>query len=460
MPLPLRAGPLVAACGALAAATLLLPGAPTYDPWAWLLWGRELWTLEVSTAEGPAWKPLTVLLAAPLTLSGAAAPDLWLWLARAGALAGVGLAARVAWRLGGGSWLAAGAAALGVGLAGGYAWGAAQGASEGLLVALGLAAWERALAGRHRAALGWAALAALVRVEVWPFLGVYALWRAGGRPRALGALGLAGLAILALWFVPEWLSSGDPLRSSSRARVPNPGQPALAGLPALASLRTTLELPLLPLALCAPLGLLAATRTDRRRAVLPSLAGAAWLALVAVMAQAGFSGEARYALPGVALLAVGGGAGLGRLVALRPGATRPPVVRVPALAAGVVLAATVLVAAGRVQGLLEATPRLAHAARVVDDLDDAVRVAGGREAVLGCGRPAVGAYRGPLLAWALEVPKQRVDFTVGEDSVVFRSRLRPGGPVSPPPPPAVRTQVRAGEWTVLAPCDLPVREPL
>ncbi|HEV2770309.1 MAG TPA: hypothetical protein VGV40_09025, partial [Solirubrobacteraceae bacterium] len=93
MPLPLRARPLLAACVALAAATLLLPGAPTYDPWAWLLWGRELWSLELSTAEGPAWKPLTVALAAPLTLFGAAAPDLWLALARAGALAGVALAA-------------------------------------------------------------------------------------------------------------------------------------------------------------------------------------------------------------------------------------------------------------------------------------------------------------------------------------------------------------------------------
>ena len=219
---------------------------------------------------------------------------------------------------------------------------------------------------------------------------------------------------------------------------------------------------LLAFTLCASLSLLAAPGSSRVRAVLPALAGAAWLALVAVTAQVGFSGEPRYALPGVALLAVGGGVGLARLLALgssgRPPPPRPRRPIVPALAAGAagaVLVATAVVTVGRVHNFVEVSPRLVHAARVVDDLDNAVGVAGGREAILGCGRPVVGPYRGPMLAWALEVPKQRVDFTAGEDSVIFRSRLRPGGPIAPPPPPATRTLVLAGEWTVLAPCDLP-----
>ena len=38
--------------------------------------------------------------------------------------------------------------------------------------------------------------------------------------------------------------------------------------------------------------------------------GAAWIALVALMAQLGFSGEWRYAVPGAAAIAIAGGAGL------------------------------------------------------------------------------------------------------------------------------------------------------
>ena len=60
---------------------------------------------------------------------------------------------------------------------------------------------------------------------------------------------LAALAVLvpAAWFVPEWLGSGDVLRSGARARVPNPGQPALAEVPALASLWAAAKLLLVPL---------------------------------------------------------------------------------------------------------------------------------------------------------------------------------------------------------------------
>jgi hypothetical protein len=37
---------LIAACLALASLSLLLPSEPSYDPWAWLVWGRELAHLE------------------------------------------------------------------------------------------------------------------------------------------------------------------------------------------------------------------------------------------------------------------------------------------------------------------------------------------------------------------------------------------------------------------------------
>src|ERR671914_392193 len=55
---------LSAACLALASLSLVLPSEPSYDPWAWLVWGRELAHFELDTAGGPSWKPLPVALLA------------------------------------------------------------------------------------------------------------------------------------------------------------------------------------------------------------------------------------------------------------------------------------------------------------------------------------------------------------------------------------------------------------
>ena len=48
----------------LAAASLLLPSQPSYDPLAWLIWGRELAHFQLDTAGGPSWKPLPVFVTA------------------------------------------------------------------------------------------------------------------------------------------------------------------------------------------------------------------------------------------------------------------------------------------------------------------------------------------------------------------------------------------------------------
>src|SRR5213078_265963 len=63
-------------CVALAAASLALPSAPTYDPWAWIVFGRELVLPGpgFSTIASTGWKPLAVLFTAPLSLAGSAAP--------------------------------------------------------------------------------------------------------------------------------------------------------------------------------------------------------------------------------------------------------------------------------------------------------------------------------------------------------------------------------------------------
>ena len=92
---PLRlAVPLTVA--ALAAASLLLPFAPLYDVWAWLVWGHEITGLDLDTGAGPSWKPLPVVFTTAFAPTGDAAPELWLVVARMGWLASIALA----WRLG------------------------------------------------------------------------------------------------------------------------------------------------------------------------------------------------------------------------------------------------------------------------------------------------------------------------------------------------------------------------
>src|SRR5262249_21451653 len=86
----------------LAALTLLMPSAPTYDPWAWIVWGREIAHLNLSTVDGPSWKPLPVIFTTVFSLAGGAAPALWVLVARAGAIAAVVMTFRVTRRLGGG----------------------------------------------------------------------------------------------------------------------------------------------------------------------------------------------------------------------------------------------------------------------------------------------------------------------------------------------------------------------
>nr|MBA3262273.1 hypothetical protein [Thermoleophilaceae bacterium] len=77
----------------------VVPAAPGYDPWMWLLWGRELMGGGLDTAEGPAFKPLPVAVCTLLAPLGPAAPTAWLIIARAGVLAAVALAALLAHRL-------------------------------------------------------------------------------------------------------------------------------------------------------------------------------------------------------------------------------------------------------------------------------------------------------------------------------------------------------------------------
>ena len=81
------------------ALSLLIPSTPSYDPWAWIVWGREIVHLKLQTTGGPSWKPLPMIFTVPFALFGNAEPNLWLVVARAGAVAAVVMVFRLSFRL-------------------------------------------------------------------------------------------------------------------------------------------------------------------------------------------------------------------------------------------------------------------------------------------------------------------------------------------------------------------------
>jgi hypothetical protein len=432
---------------------LVVDPAPAYDPWAWLLWGGQLSAGTLNTLDGPSFKPLPVAVATLLAPLGPASVWLWAAVARAGAALAVVLAYRAGHRLAQGSMVAGILAALGVALCGGYLELAVSGMSEGILLALALAGAEAWRSGHPRWALACGVAAGLVRVETWPFLlsaGVVA-WRR--RPQDRPFLGAVAVLVPLAWTLPELVGSGQALRSATRALVPNPGQPGLSDFPALTSLRAALTLALWPIWV----GLaLASWRGWRRRdevaqrLLVPAAVGLIWIGIVAAMAHVGFSGEPRYAVPGVALVAVSGATGLvvtGRRVSSGG-------VRAPGVAIGMAILLVVTAAVPRIGDAAALADVQAYQWRLQGDLAKVVVDVGGTGAILACGRPFVGPLRGPLLARHLGVPRHRVEPDEAPEApgVVFRSALHAGEAPAPDIPVGFRPVAQVGLWQVLADC--------
>jgi hypothetical protein len=448
---------LVAACLGAAALSLALPSSPTYDPWAWIVWGREITELDLDTRYGPSWKPLPVLFTTPFAVLGDAAPPLWLVVARAGAILAVVMAYRLASRLTGGGrvgLLAGIAAALGLVFTEGWVRNGALGNSEGLLVACVLLAVDRHLDGARGQALAAAFGAALLRPEVWPFLGLYAvfLWLKEPRLRPFAAAGVLLLPVL--WLLPDLVATGELLRSSTRAQEPAPGSPAFAERPALEVASRAASIP--PVAVVAafaaalPLAVVS-WRRDRRMSPLLglSLAAIAFVVLVALMTEAGYSGNLRYLLLPAALMAVAGAAAVAQL-ARRAGGRLAALVGV--LAAVALLASAAL----HVPVLRTDLEELAFEGRLYHDLGRAVSEADGA-GVADCGRPVTGPFHVPAVAWHLHVHTGTVGLEPEPETIVFRAPTRPGTSAAPPLSalenvPAV---AREGEWEVFATCPLP-----
>jgi hypothetical protein len=433
----------------LAALSLLLADGPAYDPWSWIVWGREIAHLKLVTAGGPTWKPLPVLFTTLFAVFAGAAPDMWLVVARAGGVAAVALAFILAGRLADdgehgrtGPLVAGAAAALGLLTLYQFAGGVATGESEGLLVALTLLAILRVLDGAPRQALVLGFAAGLLRPEVWPFLGAYGiwLWRRDPGTRVLIAALLA--LIPALWFLPELWGSGSLTRGVQWAQYPRQGSPALARCPFCSEISAS-AWPLLTMPFRVGLVLaLGSSAFVVRRRPLPAVAslGLAWVLGEALLTQIGFSGSDRYLTAPLALLIVSGAAGWGLVVRRRRAA-------VPAVALTVALS---VVAFGRGPHLGPQLDGARLQARIRTAFSNIAAVASAPR-LQACGAIQTNPSEAPLAAWTLGLPLKRTESDRGD--VVIQSGGASSAALSPAAPggyrlaadtPAVRVFIRAG----------------
>jgi len=452
---------LLAGCFLAATLSLLLPSEPSYDPWAWLVWGREIPLLELDTRGGPSWKPLTVAVTtvfAPLAkLEDGIPPTLWLVVARAFGLLALVLAYRLAARLAGPErWARIGAglvAATALALAPQWLRYLAHGNEAPMAVAFMLWGVERHFEGARMQAFALGILACLIRPEVFPFVAVYALflWRAepGTRLRVTGLLALLPL----LWLVPEWIGSGNPVDAGRQATSEPSWSLSLADRPWAAALERAHRLAGLQLELAALAAVLFAIRA-RDRVVL-ALAGVAvaWTGLYVGMTQAGFSGSPRYFLPTIVLLCLLAGVGTVRVAELA--ASLVSRLRFPRAALAGRTAAAALLLAGAwpyLESRADDVERQAEVAEELtelhEDLELAVAEAGGRDRVNAVGSPAVNRAFHTHLAWLLHIPLRTVEIGHGQ-ALVFDANTTLSAP-APIRRPIRRREVVAqvGAWEV------------
>jgi hypothetical protein len=462
----------------IAALSLLIPSTPSYDPWAWLVWGREIIHLNLHTTGGPTWKPLPVIFTTIFALFGKASPDLWLLVARAGALMAVAMTFKVALRIArelvavpadAVGWVrrmtmlpilfAAAVAAASLANSKGFVTDNALGYSEGLMTALVLIALDRHLDGHRRQAFAIGFFAALDRPELWALWGPYGLylwWRDPGARKLV-----AGLFVLipVLWFGPELWGSGHLFRGVTRAQHVRSNSAALAKCPFCTEFRQHAwprvmlrikAVALLAMA-AAAFGLWETRASWWRRG--PLLAGARgrlmllvagavgwlWWIGISVLTQAGFSGNDRYLVLGSALISIAGGVGwawAAATVATLAQRRAPAVRRRLGWAAGLAtaVAAAILIAAPPWIGpSIIDVPATHHAlvyqARLRTGLQQVVSRLGSSR-ILRCGTVMTEGFQVPMLAWDLGVHTARVEAPPVEPgagtppNVIFQTRAQ------------------------------------
>jgi len=397
-----RTGLVVGGCVALSALALLLPVTLAYDPWTWLVWGREVAHLDLDTTGGPSWKPLPVLVTTPLALVGDLAVSLWLVAARTGGLLALVGAYRLGRRLAGpvAGCLAAGALVLTPDGGPRFVRLLLEGHSAPWTAALTLWAVDQHLAGRPRWALGLVTLLAWDRPEAWPFLLAYGTWLAREDRRARWLVGAALASVPILWFGADWWGSGSPVHGADSAQV-YAGESGRLGIAVEHSLKVVLA----PVWILALVG--AGLALARRERTVASLVGTAlaWIGVVVVMnAALGYAALTRFLLPAAALLCVAAAVAVVRLVAAAPAGW-------PRAAVAVGMAALCLpFAAQRIVAVRTQSTEVADRARSERGLAAVVDDIGGAAALRSCGPLSIDTADVPraALSWRAELPVHRV----------------------------------------------------
>jgi hypothetical protein len=392
---------LLLACFALAGLSLLLPSVPTYDPWAWIIWGREVAHGDLITTTGPSWKPLPVIFTTPFSFAGDdGAPLLWLTVARAGGILAFAMAYRLGSRLAGpiAGLIAAGALIC----ADEFIRNFFRGNSEGILVALCLWAIERHLDGRRRDAFLLGLGAALLRPEVWPFIAIYGLFLmiTDRRTKTVVLVLGGGAALIILWFVPEYLGSGDFLRAAARARKPNPDSAAFADHPFFEVFNRSASVLSIPIYVGGVIAV--AYAVVKRNGLYLTMAAVATVLMVAVagMTEAGFAGNLRYVALPASLVCVLAGAGWVWLVK----ATHAKYGAIVATALAVIIAgASYIPVRDDINELDYNYDQIVAEADLYGTVPDAIRAGGGERKLKSCGTVYTGAFQTQAVAWYMHL---------------------------------------------------------
>jgi hypothetical protein len=130
------------------------------------------------------------------------------------------------------------------------------------------------------------------------------------------------------------------------------------------------------------------------------------MVIVAILAEAGFTGNLRYVTVPAAVVCVLAGVGWAQIVAWARGARRGAAT---AVAVAAILAMVPWTVTG-VEALGRDLDRVRSTAALSADLPKLIEEAGGRRAVQRCGPVFTGPLEVQLVAWHLHVPSRLIDF--------------------------------------------------
>ena len=395
----------LAVLGLLALATIVVLYArtrPGYDPWGWLVWGHLTIHGALDTNGAPSWKPMPFLVDVPLALFGHYSVWLWMIFSVAVSLSGVVFAWRIAFRLVERmttpdrryAAYVAGLFAAGSLLAiTEYSHYILSSQSDTMIVSMCLGAIDMQMTGRYKWAFFMWWWSALGRPEVFPFLGLFAIWTWRERPE-LRRLLYAGCALVPiLWFgIPALTAKSAFIAGDNALHSPR----ELHGNKITGTINRFIDLQTVWIWLAACLALaIAAIR--RNLVVLLIGAGAAlWVVVEIAFALHGWPAVPRYLFEAAGAAGVLAGIAVGMVVVELPALLRRLDPRlVTGQVAGIATAAVVIVFAGVLVPVARSRYKVERAdltherarTREIGRLSVVVHRLGGGARILRCGQP-------------------------------------------------------------------------